>query len=165
MYEEEESSEAKIGDLRPGMRNVNVDFKVLELGEKREVTSRYDNSPHSVTEAKVADETGNVLLTLWDQTIDEVEAENTYRLENGYTNLFKGHLRLNVGKYGKLEAIEKEFEEIDEENDISAPEHAQQRRPRRGGYGSYGGGQYGGSSYGGGRGSYGGGGRRRQRRY
>ena len=163
MYETEESTESKIGDLRPGMRNVNVDFKVLELGEKREVTSRYDSATHSVTEAKVADETGNVLLTLWDQTIDEVEAEKTYRLENGYTNLFKGHLRLNVGKYGKLEPIEKEFEEIDTENDLSAQEHAQERRPRRGGYGSYGGGQqYGGSSYGG-RGSYGG--RRRQRRY
>lgn len=163
MYEAEESTESKIGDLKPGMRNVNVDFKVLELAEKREVTSRYDNSSHSVTEAKVADETGNILLTLWDQIIDEVKAENTYRLENGYTNLFKGHLRLNVGKYGKLEPIEKEFEEIDTENDLSAQEHAQERRPRRGGYGSYGGGQqYGGSSYGG-RGSYGG--RRRQRRY
>ena len=161
MYETEERTESKIGDLRPGMRNVNVDFKVLEKGEKREVTSRYDNSPHAVTEAKVADETGNILLTLWDQTIEEVEAEKTYHLENGYTNLFKGHLRLNVGKYGKLESIEKDFEDIDEENDLSAAEHAQQRRPRRGGYGSYGGGQYGGSSYGGGRGSYGG--RRRPR--
>ncbi len=157
MYETQESIESKIGDLKPGMRNVSVDFKVLEIGEKREVTSRYDSSSHSVTEAKIADETGNVLLTLWDQTIDEVEAEKTYRLENGYTNLFKGHLRLNVGRYGKLESIEKEFEDVDTENDISAPEHEQPRRSRRGGYGSYGGDRdrYGGSSYGGGRGSYG----------
>jgi replication factor A1 len=28
------------------------------------------------------------------------------RVTNGYTNSFRGELRLNVGRYGKLEVVE-----------------------------------------------------------
>ncbi|MCK4568147.1 MAG: hypothetical protein KAU48_12650, partial [Candidatus Thorarchaeota archaeon] len=96
------------------------------------------------------------------------------------------NLRLNVGRYGKLEAAEEGIEEINMEVDMSAEEH-EDDRPRRsyggggrsgGGYGgrSGGGGGYGGRSGGGGYGGDrrgggggggygGGGGRDRRRRY
>jgi replication factor A1 len=135
MSTEQEPVEATVAELRPRMRSLNITFKVIEKGEVREVVSRRDGENHRVLDAVVGDSTGTVILSLWDDMIDTVEADKTYRLERGYTSLFKGHLRLNIGRYGELNEADKPIEEIDSENDMSAPEHEQQYRRR-----SYGGG-------------------------
>jgi replication factor A1 len=140
MSYDREPVEATVAELRPSMKSVNITFKVVEKGEAREVTSRRDGETHRVLDAVVGDATGVVALSLWDDTIDTVNLDTTYRLENGYTSLFQGHLRLNIGRYGTLSEAETPLEEVDTENDMSAAEH---ERPRR--YGSrYGGGGRGG---------------------
>jgi replication factor A1 len=153
-YEEREPIEATVAELKPRMKNVTISFKVMELGEEREVTSRNDNATHRVLDAVVADSTGCVAVPLWDEAIDNIEAGATYTLKNGYTGLFRGNLRLNVGKYGELAQAETPIEEVNMENDMSAEEHEDTRR--RGSYGG-GGGRRGGGGYGGSRGSGGGG--------
>jgi OB-fold nucleic acid binding domain. len=50
----------------------------------------------------IADETGTVKLTLWNEQIDKVNVNDTVKVENGYVTSFKGEIQLNVGKYGKL---------------------------------------------------------------
>jgi len=134
-----EAVEATVAQLRPGMKSVNIRFLLVEMGSAREVTSRRDGSTHRVADATVGDPTGTVLLSLWDDAIDSVEVGKTYRLENGYTSLFQGHLRLNVGRYGRLEEAEEPIEEVDRDNDLSAVLHEDTRR-RSFGYGGYGGG-------------------------
>ena len=62
-----------------------------------------DGSAHKVSDALVGDETGVVYLTLWDDNIEKVNDGDSIRIENGYVTLFKGNIRLNIGKYGKLE--------------------------------------------------------------
>ena len=160
MSYDREPVEATVAELRPQMKSLNITFKIVEKGEDREVTSRRDGETHRVVDAVAGDSTGTVILSLWDDFIDTVNTDATYRLENGYTSLFQGHLRLNIGRYGKIAEAEAPIEEIDMENDLSATEH---ERPRR----SYGGGGYGrGRSYGGGDYRRGGGrdrGRRRPR--
>ncbi len=141
-YQEREPIEAVISDLKPRMKSVNISFKVIEKGEVREVTSRADGEQHRVCDTVVGDSTGKVTVPLWDTSIDEIETEKTYRLENGYTTLFQGHLRLNIGRYGTLNPAEEEIAEINDEVDMSEQEH--ERRPR-----------YGGGGYRGGRGGYG----------
>ncbi len=149
MSYDREPVEAQVSELRPRMKSVNISFKVVEKGEAREVTSRRDGETHRVLDATVGDSTGIVLLSLWDDSIDTVEVDKTYRLENGYTSLFQGHLRLNIGRYGKIEEAETPIEEVDTENDLSAQEH---ERPRRyGGYGRGDRGYSGGDRRGGGR--------------
>jgi ssDNA-binding replication factor A large subunit len=37
--------------------------------------------------------------------IDKVETGHAYQLNNGYTTVFKGSLRLNIGRYGSLEEL------------------------------------------------------------
>jgi replication factor A1 len=59
-----------------------------------------------VAEAVVEDETGVVLLTLWDDDIDAVLVGDTVRIRNGYVKLFKGSIRLTVGQRGALEAVD-----------------------------------------------------------
>jgi len=148
--------EAKVGDLTPQSKAVNVTAKVVSKTEIREIPMGRDGSPHKVSDALVGDETGVVYLTLWDENIEKVNESDSIRVENGYVTLFKGNIRLNIGKYGKLEPAKEPLSvEVNTENNVSSKTYEQERRPfrgRGGGRGGYGGGG------GRGRGGYGGGG-------
>lgn len=145
--------EAKVGELNPQSKAVNVTAKVVSKSEIREIPMGRDGSPHKVCDALVGDETGVVYLTLWDDNIAKVNDGDTIRVENGYVTLFKGNIRLNIGKYGKLEqAAEPLAAEVNTENNVSSKTYEQERRPFRGGgrrsFGGYGGERRGGG-YGG----------------
>jgi replication factor A1 len=160
-YNDREPIEATVAELKPQMKNVTISFKIMEMGEEREVTSRGNGESHRVLDAVVGDSTAHVAVPLWDSNIDELEIGNTYTLKNGYTGLFRGNLRLNIGKYGEVSEAEEAIDEVNMDVDMSAEEHEDDRR--RGGYGGggRGGGGYGGDRRGGG-GGYGGGGRDRR---
>ncbi len=111
----------KVEELGPRSRKVDLVFRVVSLGEERTVTSRRDGSEHRLVEATVGDETGTVIMTLWDDDIETVEEGNTYKLENGYTNVFKGSLRLNSGRYGEIKEVDEEIK-VNEKNNISEKE-------------------------------------------
>jgi len=91
-----------IKDLRNGMKRVDVKAKVVSKGDTREVTSRYKDETYKVADAVVADETGSIKLTLWNEQIDQVNVNDNIKVENGYVTSFKGEIQLNAGKYGKL---------------------------------------------------------------
>jgi len=121
--QEREPIEATVAELKPQMKNVTVSFKVMEVGEAREVSSRRDGTTHRVADAVVADSTGTITVPLWDESIDNLTTGNSYLLKNGYTGLFKGSLRLNIGKYGEVSDAESAIEEINSENDMSLAEY------------------------------------------
>lgn len=91
-----------IKDLRNGMKRVNVEAKVVEKGDPREVMSRFKDETYTVADAVVADETGSIKLTLWNEQIDQVNVNDRIKVENGYVTSFRGEIQLNVGRYGKL---------------------------------------------------------------
>ncbi len=128
-----EPVDVKIGELKPNSRSVNVLGKVVSKGSVKEVPSGRDGSTHRVAEVLLGDETGSIYLTLWDDDIDKVEVGNSVYLKNGYVSLFRGHMRLNVGRYGVLEVLETPFEgNVNLENNLSEKEY-EMRPPRRGG--------------------------------
>jgi replication factor A1 len=92
----------KINELRDGMRRVSVVAKVIEKSEPREVRSRYRDETYRVADAIINDETGKIKLTLWNQQIEQVNIDDTVKIENGYIRSFRGEIQLNVGKYGTL---------------------------------------------------------------
>jgi replication factor A1 len=92
----------KIRDLRNGMKNVSVEAKVKEKSEAREVMARFKDETHKVATAIIADETGTIKLTLWNEQINQVNVDDTVKVENGYITSFKGEIQLNIGRYGKL---------------------------------------------------------------
>lgn len=154
--------EAKVGELTPQSRAVNVTAKVVSKSEIREIPMGRDGSAHKVCDALVGDETGVVYLTLWDDNITKVNDNDTIRVENGYVTLFKGNIRLNIGKYGKLEPAKEPLTvEVNSENNVSSKAYEQERRPFRGG--GYGGGRSGGGGFGDRRGGGGFGGGRDRR--
>ncbi len=91
-----------IKDLADGMKRVSVEGKVVEKGDAREVRSRYKDETYRIVDAVVADETGSVKLTLWNEQIEQVNVGDNIKIENGYVTSFKGETQLNVGKFGKL---------------------------------------------------------------
>ena len=144
---ENESEElVKIETLTPQSRGVNTIVKVVSKGEVRSVTGR-DYSVRRVADALVGDETGVIYLTLWDDKIDAINEDATLSITNGYINLFRGNMRLNIGKYGSYEVVEDSpIAEVNTENNLSDKKYEQERRFNRygrgGGRGGYGCGQY-----------------------
>lgn len=92
----------KIQDLRNGMKNISIEAKVTEKSEPREVMSRFKDETYKVSTAIIADETGTIKLTLWNEQIGQVNVDNIIQIDNGYVTSFKGEIQLNIGKYGKL---------------------------------------------------------------
>jgi len=133
----------KIEKLTPNSREVNTIVKVVSKGEVRNVTGR-DYTLRRVADALVGDETGCVYLTLWDDNIDKISEEDTVRITNGYVNLFRGNMRLNIGKYGSFEILkESPITEVKTDNNLSEKRYEQERRYRSYGQPRYGGGRYG----------------------
>jgi replication factor A1 len=138
--------DAKVSGLTPASRAVNVIAKVVSKSEVRNISAGRDGSPHRVCDALVGDETGSVYLTLWDDNIEKVNAEDTIKVGNGYVSLFRGNMRLNVGRYGTIEVAKEALAgEVNTENNLSSKVYEQERRPfrergdfggreRRGGY-------------------------------
>ena len=126
----EESKELmKIEKLTPSSREVNTIVKVVSRSEVRNVTSSRDYTSRRVLDALVGDETGCVYLTLWDENIDKVNDDATLQITNGYVNLFRGNMRLNIGRYGSYEVLEKSpITKVNTENNLSDKRYEQERR-------------------------------------
>jgi replication factor A1 len=130
--EESDAEMIKVGDLNSYSRKVYTVVKVMSKTEVREVTSRKDMSTHRVAEALVADDTGSVYLTLWDDVLDEIEEGQILNIKDAYVNLFRGSMRLNLGRYGTYDVLEEApFEDVNLDNNLSSKVFEQQR----GGYG------------------------------
>ncbi|MBS7248030.1 MAG: hypothetical protein QXW47_04990 [Candidatus Jordarchaeales archaeon] len=126
----EENVEFKsVNELNPASRRVNLKVKVVNVSDVREVVSRRDGSVHKVAEALVGDKTGSILLTLWDDAISEVSPGSSMMIKNGYVSLFRGQMRLNLGRYGNIETIEEEIE-ANTDNNLSDNVYRQPSMPR-----------------------------------
>jgi replication factor A1 len=84
------------------MKNVSVEAKVVEKSEPREVMSRFKDETYKVANAMIADETGTIKLTLWNDQINQVNVNDKVKVEKGYVTSFKGEIQLNIGRYGIL---------------------------------------------------------------
>lgn len=106
--------------LTENSRGVTIRVRVISKGEVRLVKTN-DDIEHKVDDLRVGDRTGTILMTLWDEKIGQVEEGDLIDIEKGYVNRFMGRLRLNVGKYGKMERVE----------DLDFPSVEELKRPRR----------------------------------
>lgn len=84
------------------MRRVDIEGKITEISEPREVTTRFGEA-NRVATAVLSDESGTIKLSLWNENIDKVSVNNVVQIRNGYITTFRGENQLNVGRYGTLE--------------------------------------------------------------
>ncbi len=120
----------KIKDLNPSSRRVNVLGKVLSIGEKKAITTKFGEEK-TVTEVIIADDTGKITLSLWGEQADKAKDGEVLYIDNGYVSLVRGHMRLNVGKYGALNTSSEDVGEINDSIDMSEKEHENQFRGYR----------------------------------
>jgi replication factor A1 len=155
----------KVRDLTPSSKQVNVHAKVVTVGEPKEVMGKYGD-PRKVAEAVIGDETATITLSLWNEQIGSIQKDDNILVDNGYVSLVRGHMRLNVGRYGNLTKSNDAIGDVNQSLDMSQQEFESERRSFGGGYRDRGGGGYGGGQrYGGGGGGGPGGGRERSESY
>jgi replication factor A1 len=145
----------KVRDLTPNSKQVNVLAKVQSVGEPKEVMGKFGD-PRKVCEAVVGDDSAVITLSLWNEQIGTIAKDEVILVDNGYVSLVRGHMRLNVGRYGNLSKSTEAIAEVNGSLDMSQQEFESERRSFGGGGGYRDRGGYGGG--GGGRGGYGGGG-------
>lgn len=94
-------SHFKIENLRAGMKKVNVVAEVLETSQPSKVHTQFrDNA--LVSNAVIGDETGKILLCLWDQQVNAVSVGDCIEVTNSHVATFKGDRQLRLGKNGKI---------------------------------------------------------------
>lgn len=91
---------AYVKDIRPGQKNINIVFIVLEIGK---ATKTKDG--HDVRSCKVADKTGCINISVWDEKGSLVQTGDICKLIKGYASLWKGCLTLYTGKGGDIQKI------------------------------------------------------------
>lgn len=82
------------------MKNLNVIFIVLEIGR---VTKTKDG--HEVRSCKVADKTGSITISVWDEVGELIQPGDIIRLTRGYASMWKNCLTLYTGRGGDLQKI------------------------------------------------------------
>jgi replication factor A1 len=125
---EVETHEAKIEDVKPLEKHLDIIFKVIEKIDEKEINKRTGET-HRVCDFTVADETGSITLTVWNEDIDQLEIDQSYKLSNGYVNVFQNSLRLTKGKYGSIAGDSTSFDDVNQENNRSS-EHVEDPRRR-----------------------------------
>ena len=100
----------KIRDLKPNDIHINIHLKVLEKQVERTIFSKRDKQPHRVAEFLVGDETGTIVMSAWDNTIDRIRLNNVYKITNAYIDDSSGYLRLNIGRHSRIEPVDMEIE-------------------------------------------------------
>ena len=139
----------KVRDLTPNSKQVNVLAKVMSIGEPKEVMGKFGD-PRKVCEAVVGDDTATITLSLWNEQIGTIQKDEVVLVDNGYVSLVRGHMRLNVGRYGNLSKSTESIAEVNQSLDMSQQEFESERRSFGGGFRDRGGGGYGGGRYSGG---------------
>ncbi|XP_058023637.1 SOSS complex subunit B1 [Ahaetulla prasina] len=94
------TTETLVKDIKPGMKNLNLIFIVLETGR---VTKTKDG--HEVRTCKVADKTGSINISVWDDVGNLIQPGDIIRLTKGYSSIFKGCLTLYTGRGGDLQKV------------------------------------------------------------
>lgn len=89
-----------VKELRPGLKNLNMRFVVLDIGNPSKT-----KDGHQVRSVKVSDKTGSINMSVWDDLGEVLQCGDIVRLTKGYATLFRGCLTLYSGTGGKLHKV------------------------------------------------------------
>ena len=107
------SRNVKIANVVPGLNSANVTGKVIRVTEPRTFTK--DGGTGQVVNIQLADETGTIRMSLWDDQVALVQEGNlkegmTIDVINGYTKEDqRGGAELRVGKKGMIKKSDTEL--------------------------------------------------------
>src|SRR3989304_4841487 len=132
MPEEQTAPLMKVRDLKPTTKQVSLVAKVVNIGERRTIDSKFGEA-RQLAEATIGDDTGTVILSLWESQIDQVKSGDVLQVNNGYVSIVRGHIRLNDGKYRSSPEITITIGEWRTGPALNVAEHEGPEREFRGG--------------------------------
>ncbi|XP_046465356.1 SOSS complex subunit B homolog [Neodiprion pinetum] len=109
----------QIKDIRPGQKNINVVFIVLEVGHP---TITKEN--REVRTFKVADSTACMNVSIWDEPGQLLLPGDIVKLTKGYASVWRQCLTLYSGKNGDIQKIGEFCMVINEQLNMSEPNPA-----------------------------------------
>lgn len=109
----------QIKDIRPGQKNINVVFIVLEVGHP---TITKEN--REVRTFKVADSTACMNVSIWDEPGQLLVPGDIVKLTKGYASVWRQCLTLYSGKNGDIQKIGEFCMVINEQLNMSEPNPA-----------------------------------------
>ena len=89
-----------IKDIRPGFKNLNLVFIVLEVSKP---TKTKDG--HEIRTVRVADKSGSINMSVWNEYGTQMLPGDIIRFFRGYAQVWKNHLTLYIGRVGGMEKI------------------------------------------------------------
>jgi len=81
--------------------------EIVEMFDERPFKSKMGKKGR-VCKALIRDETGDMILTLWNDEIDQFDEGDVVTITNGYVSEFNGDLQISAGQDGKIEKVTKE---------------------------------------------------------
>jgi replication factor A1 len=96
----------RIEDVKPGMNHIDLKAKVLEIPKSKMVYTRF-GTPAYVSNVLIADETGSIRMSLWNQQINMISKGDLISIIKGKVASFGGELQLRIGRSGRLNVIKR----------------------------------------------------------
>src|SRR5256712_11202756 len=95
----------KVKELRPESKVDVIELTIRQKGETRDFSSR-SGSTGKVADAKAVDDEGTeVSVSLWNEEIERVQANDRIRITNGWVREWRGNMQVSAGRFGKLEVV------------------------------------------------------------
>ncbi|XP_075985109.1 SOSS complex subunit B homolog [Anticarsia gemmatalis] len=107
----------QIKDLKPGMKNINAEFIVLEVGQPT-----LTKEAREVRTLRVADGSASVNLSVWDEPGALLQPGDIVRLTRGYASLWRAALTLYSGKSGDIQKVGEFCMLFNEQVNMSEPQ-------------------------------------------
>ena len=96
-----------LGELRPGMEELDLEVTIVNLEKPREVETHRGHK-HLLVEGIVEDHVTSREFTVWNESINylkEVNPGDRVKLINCFITSFKGILSVNVGRESRIEKL------------------------------------------------------------
>lgn len=103
----------KIDEINPNIKRRNLIVKVVAVNDVDE---------QAFKEVVVGDDTGIITSRFHPDQLSHAKIGNWLRMQNARIGMFKGHIRVEVDKWGKLADHEKQDWEVNKSHDVSSTE-------------------------------------------
>src|SRR5438093_10716393 len=95
----------KVKELRPESKVDVIELTIRQKGEARDFSSR-SGSTGKVADAKAVDDEGTeVSVSLWNEEIERVQANDRIRITNGWVREWRGNMPGRAGRSGKAAGL------------------------------------------------------------
>ncbi|MBP2172082.1 replication factor A [Methanococcus voltae] len=111
-YEDDEDFDYTISDILEGQRDVEVTGRIVEISSIKEFTKK-DGSTGKLASLRIADNSGAIRLTLWNDKADlvaDLKKGNVIKIENAFARNWNNKMELNSGSELSIERLE-EYDE------------------------------------------------------